>query len=518
MTARALPTSEDGAATRRGPGGRAGTPVTIETGAGPVRGLRREGVASFLGIPYARPPLGADRLRPPRPVRRWTDVLDAGAPGPWPPQNAGHRFGLTAGEVAPHSEDCLTVNVWTPSLDGDRPRPVLVWLHGGGFVEGSGASRLYDGWRLAAGGDVVVVTGNYRLGLLGFAAHEALRDAETGACGNWGLLDQVLMLRWVRANAAAFGGDREQVTLVGHSAGAMSVCDLMTSRRAAGLFDRAVAQSGGPSAVSLDAAAETVEWVLSRLGLDDPRDLRRVSTGDLLRAQRDLARAGRPFATRPVIDGTVLERHPLEVAAGGADLQPVPLVIGTTREEVKAFYAGTPVLEALTERALLGRVGHVVGTQRAGEVVETYRRARAARGAGTSPGELFVALETDRMLRVPATRFAERHARVQPATYLYRFDLEANDGRGAGHGVEIPLLFGCRDVPWVDWDPATVALSARLQRAWWRWARGETPAGVDWPAYDAARRTTRVFAHQDRTVDAADDHERAAWSDAEVQV
>jgi len=495
-----------------------GVAVTLETSSGPVRGFRDARGMRFLGIPYAAAPVGADRLRPPRARPPWTTVQAADNPGPWPPQNST-RHSLTLGEATRQDEDCLTVNVWTPGLDGP-PRAVLVWLHGGGFVEGGGASRRYNGGPLAAARDIVVVTGNYRIGLLGFAAHESLRDPGTGAVGNWGLLDQMLMLRWVHANVSAFGGDPSRVALVGHSAGAMSVCDLMAMRQARGLFRRAIAQSGGPSAVPLADAARTVEWVVKRLGLDDPVQLRTVPVEDLLRAQRDLAMAGRGFATRPVIDGVTLERHPLDV---DVDLEPLPLMIGTTRDEVRYFYAGTPILDELTDRALVGRIGHAVGVERGREIIAAYRRARAARGQGTSPGELLVAIESDRTLRVPATRFAERIAGVQPSTYMYRFDVEVGNGRGAAHGVDLPFVFG--DPATDRWDQDAAALRDRVQRSWSRWTGGSDPAGEQasgWPRYDTARRATRIFTsmHPDggEVVDAPDEPERAVWHDGEVQV
>lgn len=504
------------------PGGTLGktdSSVVVQTTGGCVRGQRRGDVVRFLGVPYAAAPVGANRLRPPQDVRPWTGVRDALLPGPWPPQNGDKSHTLMPGEATRQSEDCLTVNVWTSHV-GDGSRPVVVWLHGGGFIEGSGAAQLYDGHELAAHGDVVVVTGNYRVGLLGFAAHESLRDEQTGARGNWGLLDQMLLLRWVRSNAGVFGGDGARVTVIGHSAGAMSICDLMTSRHADGLFDRAIAQSGGPSAVTMDEATRTVEWVLSRLGVDDPRMLRTIPVGDLLRVQSELAMAGRAFATRPVIDGAVLEEHPLEAAAHGRT-NPVPLVIGTTRDEVRLFYAGTPVLEALTDRGLRGRMSHVLGARRGDEIIETYRRARAARGADTSPGKLFVAIESDRTLRVPATRFAEGHALMQPSTYMYRFDVEANDGRGAAHGVDVPFVFGRRDISWIDWGPNEVALSKDLQRIWSRWAHGRSPAApeaIRWPPYDSTRRMTQIFAMEGNMVDAPDETERSAWCDQEIHI
>jgi para-nitrobenzyl esterase len=171
-------------------------------------------------------------------------------------------FGTTA---VVRSEDCLTLNVWTPAVDGGR-RPVMVWIHGGAFVNGAGSFILYDGRNLAERGDVVVVTINYRLGVLGYASHPALRDDDSGACGNWGLLDQIAALRWVQDNIASFGGDPSNVTVFGESAGSISVCTLLGTPQAAGLFQRAIAQSGGVASVPVDVGARTTDMVIQELG------------------------------------------------------------------------------------------------------------------------------------------------------------------------------------------------------------------------------------------------------------
>jgi para-nitrobenzyl esterase len=496
----------------------------VETATGRVRGRRHGVVLRFLGIPYGAPTSGANRFRPPRPAVPWTGVRNAVAFGSWAPQNWKPERSLTAGERAVQSEDCLTLNVWTPAADTGR-RPVLVWLHGGSFIEGSGAAAAYDGGRLAARGDVVVVTCNYRLGLLGFAAHEEFHDEETNAAGNWGLLDQMAALRWVAGNIAGFGGDPNRVTVAGQSAGAMSICDLLTTLQAGGLFSRAIVQSGGPSARSMEQATQTLEWVLGRLGLDGPAQMREVPVAALLRAQRDLAAVGDAFATRPVVDGAVLLRHPLDAATTG-ETAPIPLVIGTTRDEVRFFYAGTPVLRMLREEALRARVAAAVGRVRSTAVIAAYRAAREARRAPTEPGDLLAAIDTDRSLRVPAMRLADSHAGNQPATYAYRFDFAAGDDEsGACHGLDIPFVFGNHDAPgisrWIDWTGGARRLSQLVQDAWLAWARGECPGppGLgDWPRYEAGRRATMILAEPCQVIDAPDEAERAVWLDSELRV
>jgi para-nitrobenzyl esterase len=496
----------------------------VETATGLVGGSRHGAVVRFLGVPYAAAVSGANRFRPPRPAVPWTGVRDAVDFGAWAPQNRKSQRSLTAGERAVQNEDCLTLNVWTPAAGSGR-RPVLVWLHGGSFIEGSGAAADYDGGCLAARGDVVVVTCNYRLGLLGFAAHQEFQDEETNAAGNWGLLDQMAALSWVAGNIAGFGGDPSRVTVAGQSAGAMSICDLLTAPQADGLFSRAIVQSGGPSARSMEQATRTLEWVLGRLGLDGPAQLREVPVAALLRAQRDLAAAGDPFATRPVVDGAVLRQHPLNAAIAG-ETTPVPLIIGTTRDEVRFFYAGTPVLRTLSEEALRARVAVMVGRERGTTVIATYRAARAARRVPTEPGDLFAAIETDRSLRAPAMRLADSHARNQPATYAYRFDFAVGDDeRGACHGLDIPLLFGNRDASgisrWIDWTAEATRLSHLLRDAWLAWMHGDCPGHPrlgDWPRYEPGRRATMVLAERCRVIDAPDEAERAVWLDSELRV
>jgi para-nitrobenzyl esterase len=215
----------------------------------------------------------------------WPGVRAAREYGLWAPQNAPAST-LTGDAPSAQGEDCLTLNVWTPGLDG-AARPVLVWIHGGGFTGGSGASALYRGARLAERGDVVVVTINYRLGILGFLAHPGLADPEAGgAQGNWGLLDQVAALGWVRDNIAAFGGDPSNVTIFGESAGGMSVSDLLTMPAAGGLFHRAIAQSGPPSAIAMARAEESAAKLMAELGVSDPARLRDVPVEALLGGRR----------------------------------------------------------------------------------------------------------------------------------------------------------------------------------------------------------------------------------------
>src|SRR3954452_17800325 len=268
------------------------TAPIAETTAGRVAGLEEEGVCVFKGVPFAAPPVGELRFRPPQRVAPWDGVRPATEWTKWAPQPPPARGAGIGGEDVGFDEDCLTLNVWTPSADASAQRPVMVWIHGGGFTTGSGGGVLYRGDRLSLNGDVVVVTINYRLGALGFATHPDLRDEETGVCGNWGLLDQIAALRWVQDNIAAFGGDPSNVTIFGESAGGMSVSVLLGTPAAKGLFHKAIAQSGGAGLLPLEHAASTTEKLVADLGVDSVSALRGVPVDELLAAQSAIAAAG----------------------------------------------------------------------------------------------------------------------------------------------------------------------------------------------------------------------------------
>ena len=500
----------------------------VETNVGRLAGIGEAGLCVFRGIPYASPPVGELRLRAPRPATPWTGVRNATAFGPAAPQNP--PVGSLTGEVPlPHDEDCLTLNVWTPATDGAR-RPVLVWIHGGGFTSGSGSEPLYSGAALARRGDVVVVTINYRLGVLGFLAHPGLADEEfAGAQGNWGLLDQAAALGWVRDNIGAFGGDPANVTVFGESAGSMSVCDLMALPSAAGLFHRAIAQSGPPSATTMDRAEEHAAKLMAELGCADPAQLRAVPVEALLSAQQGVLspRAGGGLALVPVTDGASLPTDPARAFASGTAAR-IPLLIGTNRDEAKLFMVADPKNRDPDEDVLLRRIDRAFGAsgiklspQRA---IDAYRAARRARGESTTPRVLWSAIESDRMFRIGSVRAATAHARLQPATYAYLFTWESPGMRGAlgaCHALEIPFVLGNLDAPAMDRfagsGPAATALSEQMMDAWLAFARGGDPAHAglpDWPAYEESARSTMVFGAETRLEHAPMDAERAFWDEA----
>ncbi len=497
----------------------------VDTTTGRVEGRREAGVERFLGIPYAAPPVGELRFRAPRPPTPWPGVRPASDPGPVAPQ-LPPASELSGGATGPHAEECLTVNVWTPAADGAR-RPVLVWVHGGAFVGGSGSMPLYRGAALAARGDVVVVTCNYRLGVLGFLAHPDLADEEAGgAGGNWGLLDQVAALQWVRDNVAAFGGDPADVTVFGESAGGMSVCDLLAMPAAAGLVHRAVAQSGPPMAATRERAEAVTEEVLYDLGVERAGDLRGVAVDALLAAQGHLLarHATGQLPLVPVVDGTSLPTDPGTAFAAG-DTAPVPLLIGTNRDEAKFFLVADPANRDPDEATVVRRIGRRLEAWgvplEAAEVVSAYRAARAGRGDPTDPRELWSAIETDLVFRVRSARAAAAHAASGRPTWSYLFTWESpamGGALGACHALEVPFVLGTLDAPGMDrfagTGPRAAELRDRMMDAWVAFARCGDPShpGVGaWPCYDADRRSTLVFGPDVEVVDAPFEEERQLW-------
>ena len=485
-----------------------------ETTAGRVRGTEEGGTQVFRGIPYAAPPVGSRRFAPPEPMPRWKGERDAVEFGPISHQ-ASIGLPMMGGDGQPQSEDCLYLNVWTPSTTGSRP--VMVWIHGGAFVFGAGSDALYDGRRLAASQDVVVVTVNYRLGALGYLAHPALRNERTGACGNWGLLDQIAAVRWVRDNAAAFGGDPDNITIFGESAGSMSVTTMMGAPAAKGLFGRVIGQSGAPMVAAPEEAQDTAERLLSAAGIGAAA-LRGAPAAQILEAQQRVmteAAAGglgaRPngeaMPFRPTLDGAVLARHPVDAVAEG-HAAGVSLLTGTNRDEMKLFAMLDQAElddDAVVERLAEGGAGG----EEAARIVAVYRDARTRRGEPIEAKELWTAIETDRFFRTAAHRLAAAHARHEPSTYSYLFCWSSPMPMlGAAHAVEVPFVFGTLDAPMIDMfagsGPGAERLSSRMQEAWAAFARDGQPSvrGADrWPAFGEASRGVMVIG-DDWTVEA----------------
>jgi len=498
--------------------------LIADTTSGKIAGREKNGVLLFAGVPFAAAPTGDRRFRAPEPHEGWSDVRDATRFGRVAVQMGDSLSAIGAAPTPDWSEDCLFLNVQTPALD-DARRPVMVWIHGGAFVNGTGAMPWYDGANFVRNGDVVVVSINYRLGALGWLELNHL-DPAYATSGNNGLLDQIAALRWVRDNIAGFGGDPADVTIFGESAGAMSVGTLLGTPAAAGLFAKAIAQSGAAANVSsVDGAVAVTEVFLKKLGGGGLEALLSAEPQRLLDAQQAVSQAmvsggipsartsasGLPFG--PVIDGAVLPRHPIDAIADGASSS-VPLLTGTTRDEWNLFGLMDRVVDDTDW--LIRRLRRFV--EQPEPVVAAYRAARPA----ATHDELFKGIMTDRMFRLPAIRMAEAQVRHQPANtfmYLFEFASTAFDGRlGSCHALEIPFVFDNLSRPGVELltgpePPGTVA--GAMHAAWIAFARTGSPVhdGLPaWPAYDGDGRATMSFGvpcHLDDDPAAA---ERLAWT------
>jgi para-nitrobenzyl esterase len=492
--------------------------IVARTQQGEVEGRERNGALLFAGIPYAAPPVGPLRFLPPEPHQRWSGVRSAQRFGPAAPQLPGE--GVLGIREVRWDEDCLTLNVCTPAVDGAR-RPVLVWIHGGGFQTGQGAIPWYDGTSFATKGGVVTVTINYRLGALGFAHLAGIGGKAYESSGLLGILDQIQALRWVRDNIAAFGGDPEKVTIAGESAGGMSVGILLGTPSARGLFRGAIAQSGAAQHVVSEAKAREVAGRFAdALRADSVDALRERSPAEILDAHRHVAASyveesrgdptglgGMPF--RPVVDGVVLPVPPVESVRKG-NAADVAVLAGTNADETTIWTYGE-FDEARARRAFGRHLPHAAGAY------DTYRSARP----DAPPAELITALTTDATFRIPAVRLAEaQHAaggRVHK--YLFTWRSRALGGRlGATHALEIPFMFDTLTRPGVDAfigpGPLPAELAERMHAAWTAFVHTGDPAcGAlpAWPAYEPAGRKVMELGDACRLLHDPGSAEREVW-------
>jgi para-nitrobenzyl esterase len=470
--------------------------TVVDTTAGPVRGQVLDGVHAFKGIPYGADTGGPNRFRPPRLPEPWNDARDAFELGPSCPQPAS-RPGGWMGE-SHESEDCLVLNVWSGGLDG-AARPVMVWLHGGGYAIGSGSWPLYDGVNLARRGDAVVVTLNHRLGALGFAHLGELLGDEFATSGNNGMLDIVQALEWVRDNIAGFGGDPSNVTIFGESGGGAKVCTLLAIPAARGLFHRAIAQSGPSGRVTpVHRATAFTAKLVAELGVaaDDLAALQGVPAEQLIAAQIAAAPFGAAslMGFSPVRDGVTVTANPGDALRDGT-APDVPLMVGCTRDEATLFIATDPAFadpSKLDDAALLRRLDRYgVGDERE-RILAAYRANRP----DDSNTDLYIAILTDQLMRVPSIRLAEdRLAGGGAPVHMFLFAWAAGPLRSA-HGFEIPFVFDNVGGEVMRPSPSRQQLAAEMSEAWLAFARTGDPShdGIgDWPAYDLERRTTMVF-------------------------
>lgn len=494
-----------------------GTSPVVETTAGKVRGCNRADVHTFKGIPYGAPTGGAARFHPPAKPAPWSGVRSSLSYGPICPNGINVRTGgdnesprdedvfllYRGANSTVSAEDCLRVNVWTPGTGGATRRPVMVWMHGGGFTGGSGHDLLsYDGENLARRGDVVVVTHNHRLNAFGYLDLSGVGGEKFAASGNVGLLDLVALLEWVRDNIAAFGGDPGNVTIFGQSGGGAKICALMAMPAAKGLFHKAIVQSGAMlRAQSTEDSERLAAAFLAELSLSKNQlDLLQTIPVDRLcvaqqRAVARTAEKGMPrMAWGPVVDGGILPTHPFDPGAPTLSAS-VPLLIGTNLNE-GVHGCDNPNVEALSEEELRTRVAQV-HREKAGAILTAYRREYPR----AKPFDLWSVISAAPIRNAAAT-LAERKAAQAAARvyqYLFAWHTPMLDGRPrAFHSCEIAFVFDNADlcVNLTGGRPDALALAERVSGAWVSFARKGDPnhAGLPkWSPYTADRRATMTF-------------------------
>ena len=489
----------------------------IETTSGKMYGSKENGLVTFKGIPYAEPPIDELRFSPPVAKKPWDGVLEATRYGSCAYQGYT-QLEEYAGKLQPESEDCLNLNIWTPNID-NKKRPVMFWLHGGSFIFGGGVDPLYDGSALAQRGDVVVVTINYRLGALGYLYLP-------GVTANVGQFDQILALKWVQDNIELFGGDPNNVTIFGESAGGYSVVALAAMPAAKGLFHRIIAQSA--PAIDSKVTKKPTKNLMRTLGIDkgDINALRKLSPEKIIEAQNKLS-AHDPtklLAFRPLIDGETLPIHPLKAFKNG-DCKDIEFMIGTNLDEAKLFTALSPEISKMNnvdgEKLLLGFLGRLgIDFTKGKAMIDAYKQAREGKYS-TEPKEVLNALITDYIFRISTIRLLEAQSEHQSNTYNYLFAWPSpalNGDLGACHVLELPFVFNTLSYPgfqdFIGKSPDLNTLSYKMMDAWIAFARSGNPNhdGIPkWPSYDLEKRSTMLINHEFKVVEKFLDKERAAW-------
>jgi para-nitrobenzyl esterase len=483
----------------------------VQTKQGQVRGTIENGICVWKGIRYAQAPVGDLRFRAPQAVEPWPGVKDALQFGSMAPQTKSR---LT--NDGTQSEDCLFLNVWSPAADGKK-RPVMFWIHGGGFVIGEGSASLYNGTPLAKKGDVVVVTINYRLGPLGFLYF----NNKPGFDNNLGILDQIAALKWVKENIAAFGGDPETVTIFGESAGGTSVETLLSTKAAKGLFKRAIAESGPPAILWSNGVADSItRRYLSILHIpaDSLQLLKQVPVDTLMAAEDKLLNwmidetNNKVFS--PTIDGKLITQDIFKCMKpdiGGE----VELMIGTNKNESTMFARKDLHMVPDNSKGLEKYFDEMTTKESKLKVTKAYAKYPNKTGV--------LDILTDAVFRIPAVRLAECRSMYAPV-YMYRFEWSSSIlntlGLGSFHGLEIPFVFGNHDgrlgkyLKLIATKKLVHRLTGEMQGAWLNFAKYGNPNGKDagdWKPYTTDNRATMIFSkHSKLVVDPEKEH-REAW-------
>lgn len=456
--------------------------IVIQTPLGQIHGEKRENVSVFKAVPYALPPTGERRWQPPAPITPWSSPLDATKLGPACVQT---KEDLQAHKLTvPTSEDCLHLNIWTPDLK--KKLPVMVWIHGGGFKRGSNASEVYDGFKMAKQGELVFVSINYRLGRFSFFAHPALtQESPHKASGNYGLMDQIEALKWVKNNISSFGGDPENITLAGASAGGFSICSLITSplvhSLSKRLFERIIMQSGSCGSnysnlkESEDIGQETAEGLGCR-GQNALSCLRKMTPEQILSFQQ-------PTFYFPNIDGYVLQKSPSEALQEHLDIH-MPLLIGTTAEEGDTHLFPDTINSAED----LLKIAQERWPKNADKITSYYLKQ-----FNNQPHRAYLEMMSDSLFTCPSKKIAQTFAERGAAVYNYLFSFQPTDGTTqltAHHSSELPFVFGSPKNPQEQW------LSDAMMGAWSQFAKGAPALFVqnqEWPKFETTNEQTINF-------------------------
>ncbi len=506
-----------------------GSNRVVTTTGGKLEGSYEDNLYVFRGIPYAAPPVGELRWMPPQPAKSWDGVRPAknyGAIGPQNPMPIPMP-GMPAFEE-PQNEDCLFLNIWTPGLD-DARRPVMFYIHGGAFIIGAGSEAVLEGGTLAKRGDIVLVSINYRLGALGFLNLNEITGGKIPATGNEGLLDQVAALEWVHDNIAAFGGNPDDITIFGFSAGGMSVGTLLGMPLASGKFHKAMNRSGAANVIGpLDGSVKMSERYLKILDLTgkDADALRNLSPQQLLEGQQRLSMMVRETESRatpfqPVLDGSVIPEWPIEAIRKGS-AKNVSTMAGNTLDELKAANLMDPAIRNMDEAELLRRLNKLLPPDMVPGVVNTYRDALKKRGSKADSADIMGTVGMDLMFRISTINLveAQRDNGVPAYNYLFTYKSPAMGGvLGAMHGSDNPFLFGNLDPDLSGSGPEVESLAVKIQDSAIAFARTGDPSCESigkWPVYGKDR-LTMILDKNTRVEAAPYEEERRAWDGYELR-
>jgi para-nitrobenzyl esterase len=502
----------------------------VATKSGKIEGSFENGLHVFRGIPYAEPTMGKLRWLPPQAVKPWDGIRPAKKYGAICPQNIMPGSGAPgAPDFAnqPQDEDCLSLNIWTPGLDNAK-RPVLFWIHGGAFIIGSGCESFLETGILPRRGDIVLVSINYRLGAFGFLNLKEITGGQIPATGNEGLLDQIAALDWVVENISAFGGDPDNITAAGFSAGAMSIGTLSGMPRARGKFHKIMNRSGAANVVgSLDTAIRISEMYVNAFGLKgkDTESLCKLTTKQLLDGQQELGNTLREAEYRatpfqPVVDGEVLPEWPIEAIRKGS-ARDIAVIVGNTLDELKAMTAMDPRMRNFDEDELFKRLNGLLPSDAVPGLVNVYRDALKKRGSKADPADIMGSISTDMMWRIPTIRLIEAQRDNGAPAYNYLFTLKspAMGGiLGAMHGLDNPFLFGCLDKEFSGNGPEEQSLATKIQDSTIAFMRTGDPSCKSigkWPVY-GKNRLTMILDKNTRVEAAPYEPERAVWDKIEL--